>query len=80
MELPDLLNSRTLRRTGSFSPTFRMLEGIVERSTATFIIIDRFDLAETDKDDVSATDDLLSQLLDLAELGSDKVRIILTSS
>jgi hypothetical protein len=80
MELPDLLNSRTLRRTGSFSHTFRMLEGIVDRLTATFIIIDRFDLAETDRDDVSATDDLLPQLLALAELGSDKVRIILTSS
>jgi hypothetical protein len=81
MELPDLLNSRTLRRTtGSFSHAFRIFEGIVKQSKAIFVIIDRFDLAETDKDDVFATDDLLPQLLDWAELGSDQVRIILTSS
>jgi hypothetical protein len=80
MELPDLLNSRTLRTTGSFPHTCRILKGIAERLEATFIIIDWFDLAGTDEDDVSATDDLLPLFLDLAELGADKVRIILTSN
>ena len=80
MELPHLLNPRTLRRTESFTNIIRMVKGIVEWLEATFIIIDRFDLTETDEDDVSANNDLLSQLLDLAELGSDKVRILLTST
>ncbi|ERF68994.1 hypothetical protein EPUS_06681 [Endocarpon pusillum Z07020] len=80
MELPHLLNSRTLRRTGSFSNAVRMIRGIAEWLEATFIIIDRFDLAETDEDDVSVNNDLLSYLLDLVELGSDKIRIVVTST
>lgn len=79
MKLPEFLNSRTLRRTESLSQTWGILERIVDQLEATFIIIDRLDLGHTDVDDVSAAEQLLPKLLGLAELGSEKVKIIVTS-
>lgn len=80
LELPDLLNSRTLRRTRSFLQTWVIFESIVDRLVGTFIIIDRLDIAQAGIEDVSPTEQLLPKLLALAGLGSEKVRIIITST
>jgi hypothetical protein len=80
MELSDLLNSRTLRRTVSLSQTWAILESIVGLLKTTFILIDRMELVQTDEEDIAAVEHLLPKMLSLAELGFEKVKIIVTST
>jgi len=80
IELPELLNLRSLRRSVSFLAYWRIFEQIITRLDATFLILDRIDTSARDTAGHSAIELILPRLLELVSKMAGKLRIIITST
>jgi hypothetical protein len=80
LEMPELLNTRVLRRANSFTQAWSILEAVIKRLGKAFFIIDRADAAAESEDGTSAIDDLLPRLLGAVEQNAGELKAIVTST
>jgi hypothetical protein len=79
VKMPKLLNPRMVRWASTFTRLWAILDSIIDRLDATFLIIDRIDLAADDQDGTSGAELLLPKLLDLVLKHADRLKVIVTS-
>jgi hypothetical protein len=80
LELPAVLNTRSLRQSSSFLTCWRIFEQIVMRLDATFLILDRIDVSGEGAADGSTVELILPRILELVSRMAGKLRVIITST
>ncbi|KAH9206634.1 hypothetical protein DL95DRAFT_469430 [Leptodontidium sp. 2 PMI_412] len=80
MELPRLLNTRSLRQSSNFLACWGIFEQIVMRLDTTLLILDRIDVSGQSTTDSSTIELILPRLLDVVSRMAGKLRIVITST
>jgi len=80
LELPELLNTRMLGPSSTFSRCWTVLDGLIDRLSAVFFVLDRVDAGADNEQGLPVAEELLPKLLGLVSKSPDKVKIIVTSS
>jgi hypothetical protein len=80
MELPGLLNTRSLRRSSTFVSYWGIFEQMITCLDATFLVLDRVDACARDTTGQPAMELILPRLLELVAKMAGKLRVIITST